>query len=288
MSDARRILVTGAAGRLGSTVAALFVREGFDVVATDVVDPGDVDYPFVHADLRDHDVASSIQADRDVVLHIGNHPGIGPNEAPQVVFSENVAINANVFQAAAERGVGTLVFASTIQLIGSHPDLRTVVTPPERPPVPFSGDTEPTPSNLYSLSKTVSETMLRYFAERCGIAATALRLPLLHHHEERFVVAAGSERPVDLYEGFTGLTYADAAALFLAVVRADLHGYHVFAAGTAHRHRDLGVADLIRTFYPGTDPDLPDLVELRPVTEATGWTLGPGYGTTHRPTTAGG
>ena len=38
ITNQRRILVTGAAGRLGSTVAALFHDEGFPVRATDVVE----------------------------------------------------------------------------------------------------------------------------------------------------------------------------------------------------------------------------------------------------------
>jgi hypothetical protein len=42
-------------------------------------------------------------------------------------------------------------------------------------------------------------------------------------------------------------------------------------AGTSHRHRDLALPDLIRTHYPELDPDLPDLIDLTAVTEATGW-----------------
>ena len=37
-----RVLVTGAAGRLGSTVAAVVHRAGYELLATDVVEPGDV------------------------------------------------------------------------------------------------------------------------------------------------------------------------------------------------------------------------------------------------------
>lgn len=271
-----RVLVTGAAGRLGRAVAARFHADGFDLLATDVVDAGDVPYRFERADLLDHEAAAALLTDVDVVLHLGNHPGIGP-VPPQVVFNQNIAMNENVFQGAAERGVSRIVFASTLQLIGSHVDDRTVVAPPARPAFPLSGDTPPTPSNVYALSKTVSEVMLRYYAERCGIQCTALRLPLLHHHQDSIMVGSGSERTDDVFEGFTGLAYDDAASLFLAVVDADLTGFRIFMAGTSHRHRDLALPDLIRRHYPELDPDTPDLIDLTTVTRDTGWRLGPGY-----------
>ena len=175
-----RVLVTGAAGRLGGAVVPVLVRAGHDVVATDLVTPAtDLGAPVTVADLRDHRAALDVLAGVDAVVHLGNRPGIG-RTPPQVVFNENVTINENVFQGAAEQGVGRIVFASTLQLIGSHPDTRTVVAPPDRPRFPIDGDTAPASSNVYALSKEVSEVMLRYYAERCGIVAVALRFPLLH------------------------------------------------------------------------------------------------------------
>lgn len=279
-SSTTRVLVTGAAGRLGGTVASRFHAEGFDLLATDVVDADDVPYRFERADLLDHVAVSALLVDIDVVLHIGNHPGIGPRP-PQLVFNENITMNENVFQGAAEHGVSRIVFASTLQLIGSHVDARTVVEPPPRPTFPLSGDSLPTPSNVYALSKTVAETMLRYYAERCGIQCTALRFPLLHRGQESIMVDSGTERPDDITEGFTGLTYDDAASLFLAVVNTDLVGFRTYMAGTSHRHRDLELPDLIRTHYPELDPNTPDLIDLTSVTRDTGWQLGPGY---RRPT----
>jgi nucleoside-diphosphate-sugar epimerase len=275
-----RILVTGAAGRLGTAVAARFQREGFDLLATDVVDAGDVPYRFQRADLLDHEAASALLDGIEVVLHIGNHPGIGP-WPPQRVFNENIAMNENIFQGAAERGVSRIVFASTLQLVGSHVDARTVVDAPPRPAFPLSGDTPPAPGNVYALSKTVSETMLRYYAERCGVDCTALRFPMLHYDPTSVMVGSGEERPDDITEGFTGLTYDDAASLFLAVVNSDLPGFRIFMAGTAHRHRDLELPDLIRIHYPELDPRTPDLIDLTAVSHATGWRLGSDY---RRPT----
>jgi nucleoside-diphosphate-sugar epimerase len=270
------VLVTGAAGRLGRTVAALFHQEGYEVVASDVVRAGDVPYRFEQVDLLDHSAASALLEGIDALLHIGNHPGIG-DRPPQVVFNENVAMNENVFQGAAERTVRHIVFASTVQLIGSHVDARTVVDAPERPSFPLSGTTRPQPSNLYALSKTVSEVMLRYYAERCGIACTSLRFPLLHRHEDWVTVRSGHERPIDIFEGFTGLTYDDAAASFLAVTRAGLTGYRVYLPATAHRHHDLDVPELVQRFYPDVAPDIDDLVDLTAFTDETSWRLGAGY-----------
>lgn len=126
VSHQPRVLVTGAAGRLGSTVSALLHREGFDLLATDIT-ADDVPYRFVQADLLDHSLGLELLADIDVLLHLGNHPGIGARP-PQLVFNENVSMNENMFQGAAEQGVGKIVFTSTIQLIGSHiEDRKSVV-----------------------------------------------------------------------------------------------------------------------------------------------------------------
>jgi nucleoside-diphosphate-sugar epimerase len=270
VSDPGRVLVTGAAGRLGRAVCALLADAGVEFVGTDIADVPDADPPLVRADLRDHTAALDVLAGVDAVVHLGNRPGIGVTP-PQVVFNENVTINENVFQGAAELGVGRIVFASTIQLVGSHPDRRTVVDPPSRPAFPWDGDTAAQPSNVYSLSKAVSETMLRYYVERCGLDAVALRFPLLHRWQDRVRVAFGEETATDVYEGFTGLHVDDAAAVVLAVLRADLPGYRAYAPATSHRHRDLSVEELLRTFYPEDPADLPDLVDVTALAHDTGW-----------------
>jgi nucleoside-diphosphate-sugar epimerase len=276
-----RVLVTGAAGRLGRSVASLFHREGFDLLTSDVVDAGDVPYRFVRADLLDHARALELLEDIDVLLHLGNHPGIGATP-PQLVFNDNVAMNENMFQGAAEQGVGKIVFASTLQLIGSHIDRRTVVTEPSNPGYPLNETTVPDPSNVYALSKTVTEVMLRYYAERCGIDCVALRFPLLHFNDDRVRVSSGDEQPNDILEGFTGLSYEDAAELFLAVVRTDLPGYRVYMAGAAHRHRDLALDELIRVHYPDVPVTTKDLIDVSTITAETGWRPNPAPDWSHR------
>jgi len=270
VSNRSRVLVTGAAGRLGRTVSSLLHDEGFELLATDIVDAEDLPYRFVQADLLDHERVLELLEDIDVLVHLGNHPGIG-GRAPQLVFNDNVSMNENMFQGAAERGVAKIVFASTLQQIGSHIDPRTVINEPSRPSYPLDETMTPDPSNVYALSKTVSEVMLRYYAERCGIDCVALRFPLLHHSEDRVRVNSGEERPDDVLEGFTGLSYEDAARLALAVVRTDLPGYRVYMPGVAHRHRDLALADLIRVHYPNAPATTQDLIDVSTIVDQTGW-----------------
>jgi nucleoside-diphosphate-sugar epimerase len=265
-----RVLVTGAAGRLGRAVSALLHEEGVDFVGTDIVDPGEVPYPFSPADLLDHSGVSRLLEGVDVVMHLGNHAGLGP-VPPQIVFGRNTTMNTNVFQGAAEHGLSRIIFASTLQLIGSHVDSRTVSDPPTPPRFPLSGATLAQPSNLYALSKAVAEQMLQYYADRCGVDCVALRLPLLHHGENSRGVNTGSETIIDILEGFTGLTYRDAAGAFLAILRSDLTGYRSYMVGTAHRHNDFDVDDLIRTFYPAVPPGTPDLIDCSALTRETGW-----------------
>ncbi|MFW2381406.1 MAG: NAD-dependent epimerase/dehydratase family protein [Acidimicrobiales bacterium] len=272
----QRVLVTGAAGRLGRAVTARLADEGYHFLATDIVDPGEVTFPFQQADLMDHTTASRLLRGIDVVMHFGNHPGIGATP-PQVVFNENTTMNTNVFQGAAEQGVDRIIFASTLQLIGSHIDGLTVVKPPPDPTFPLRGDTVARPANLYALSKVVAEQQLQYYADRCGLECIALRFPMLHNHGPWVGVSSGDENDVDITEGFTGLSYRDAANLVLAVLRSDLPGYRCYMAGTAHRHNDLAIDALVRTFYPHLQPDIADLIDNTTITRETGWKISDDY-----------
>ena len=118
----------------------------------------------------------------------------------------------------------------------------------------------------------MSEVMLRYFADRCGIEVTVLRFPLLHDGDERVLVRRDEETPIDVFEVFTGLTYDDAARAVVAVLDTDGSGYRVYLAAVPHRHRDLDEAGLIERFYPHAPSSTPPLIDVSALTRDTGWT----------------
>ena len=262
-SPSEQIVVTGASGRLGLAVAHLLEGQSYRVVRTDIAPPPASTAQFIAADLREYDQVQRVLSGSHTVVHLGNHPGLGASD-PQNVFNENVTINENVFQCAAEVGAQHIIFASTIQLFGSKPDLETVMRPPQRPTFPITDDTPPAPSNLYSLSKQVSEVMLKFYAERCGVTTTALRLPLLHHREPHFAVTAGTENEHDIFEGFTSLTYADAAQLVLSIVTSNLTGFNAFNIGVSDRHLDYSIKELSKAFYEELPSDVTRIIDLGP------------------------
>ncbi len=237
MPDQPNILITGAAGRIGKVTADLLHEESYPILATDLRRGKDTPYPFKTTDLTEMEQVKALMEKIDAVVHLANHPGMG-DRPPHVTFNENVTMNLNVFQAAAELGARRIIFASTLQVIGSHADTRTVKNLPPPPNYPLDGDTEPTPANTYSLSKTVSEVMLRHYADRCGLDAVAIRYPLIHQHEvEVFVPIADFNRDL-LLEGFSFLSINDAASLILAILKSELPGYRVYVPAISDRCAD--------------------------------------------------
>ena len=238
--------------------------------------PTDVPYRFEQADLLDHERVLELLEDIDVLLHIGNHPGIGTSP-PQLVFNENVSMNENMFQGAAERGVGKIVFASTLQLIGSHIDRRTVINEPSTPSYPLERDT-------WHPTRPTSTRSARPSARSCsattpsGVASTASRFGsrCCTTATDRVRVSSGEERPTDILEGFTGLSYEDAAALFLAVVRhrsARLPGVHAGHRSPASRS-GTSRAHLVSTI-PRFPPTRPISIDISTIVDETGWQPSP-------------
>ena len=274
--DISPILVTGAAGRLGRHVVRHLHEAGHEVTASDQVKTTKFDCPFVLTDLRDHARATSLVREFRTVIHLGNIPGL---KHPQTTFNDNVTINQNVFQAAAEGRASRVIFASTLQLIGSHLDARTVRHPPPPPSYPLDGSTPPQSANTYALSKSVSELMLRYYVERCGLDGVAVRYPLIIGPDYPPGLAEEPITDTIIREGFSVLSFDDAARLAKDIVEHPLPGFRIYSPGVSRRQPRYTNAELRRKFYPDLPASDDDLIDNSLITTDVGWTPSLSYAT---------
>jgi nucleoside-diphosphate-sugar epimerase len=163
-----KVCVTGASGKAGRAVVADLLEHGFEVVATDVVaaSPG-LGAHVMRADLTDYGHAVDVLHGTDAVIHLANipAPGLYP---PAQTLTTNLAMNANVFLAAAKLGLDRVVWASSETTLGLPFDV-----PPRYAPV--DEDHYPVPTSTYALSKVASETMAEQIAGWSGIPFVALR-----------------------------------------------------------------------------------------------------------------
>ncbi|MGN6681109.1 MAG: NAD-dependent epimerase/dehydratase family protein [Streptosporangiaceae bacterium] len=163
-----KICVTGSSGRAGRAVVAGLAEHGHGVIGVDLVPPGD-DGPadFLRADLTDYGQAVEVLQGVDAVIHLANIPAPGLR-TPSVTFNDNMPMNFNVFQAAAEAGLRRVVWASSETTLG-----LPFSTPPRYAPV--DEDHYPVPNSSYALSKVASETIATEIAKWSGIPFVALR-----------------------------------------------------------------------------------------------------------------
>jgi nucleoside-diphosphate-sugar epimerase len=167
---AQRIVVTGAAGQAGRAVVTDLREHGYDVLATDTMVSGDDrGQGMLKADLTDYGQAVEVLSEPGVgaVVHLANIPAPGLS-TPAVTFNANMAMNFNVFSAAAAVKLSRVVWASSETTLGLPFD-----TPPRYAPV--DEDHFPVPTTTYALSKVASETIAGHIADWSGIPFVALR-----------------------------------------------------------------------------------------------------------------
>lgn len=160
----RRIVITGAAGRVGSMLIAHFhARNGFEMVLIDR-DPGGNDA--IHkAELRRYDpVWTELFSKADAVVHLAGEASPAAPWALQA--ADNLEPSLNVFRAAAEKGVRRVVYASSLQsMLGYRYTSQPIVA-----------DAQPRPISFYGAAKLFCEMMARRFTEDGKFSAICLRL----------------------------------------------------------------------------------------------------------------
>ncbi|MBR4433628.1 MAG: NAD-dependent epimerase [Bacteroidaceae bacterium] len=175
-----KILVTGAAGFIGSKLACLLARRGDDVVGIDNInDYYDIrlkqgrldefgrDFRFVRMDLTDREGLSRLFADEhfDKVVNLAAQAGVRYSITnPYAYLDSNLVGFMNILECCRHNGVQYLVYASSSSVYGLNSK------------VPFSEDDKAdTPVSLYAATKKANEGMAHAYSKLYGLPTTGLR-----------------------------------------------------------------------------------------------------------------
>jgi nucleoside-diphosphate-sugar epimerase len=187
-----KVCVTGATGKAGRAAVTELREHGYDVLATDtVVTRDDAGQGVLRADLTDYGQATEVLRGAEGVVHLANIPAPG-RSTPAVTFNANVAMNFNIFHAAAALGLRRVVWASSETTLGlPFGGGREQIPGAEGLPpryAPVDEDHFPLPATTYALSKVTSETIAEHIAQWSGIPFVGLRISNIMepHDYERF------------------------------------------------------------------------------------------------------
>ncbi len=165
------ILVTGAAGYIGSVCAEVLLSRGFRVVALDNLQEGHraavpPQAVFVEADLAIRPQIEQVFSQHRIgaVMHFAGEALVAKSmREPSTFYAANVACGVNLLDAMIRHGVRKFIFSSTAATYG------------EPAIVPIPEDHPNNPINPYGKSKLVFEQILADYAKYAGLQFVALR-----------------------------------------------------------------------------------------------------------------
>jgi len=159
-----RLLITGAAGALGSQLRAGLHPLATTLRLTDRADLGEAapHEELVSAELGDFDAIMRVVEGCDAIVHFG----AAPVERPWAEVLESSIIGGyNVYEAARRHGVGRIVYASSIHAVGFA-----------RREEGADVDTGQKPDSLYGVSKCFVENLAYMYWMKFGIESACLRI----------------------------------------------------------------------------------------------------------------
>jgi len=231
-----RILVTGAAGMLGSALRPALRNAGHEVFATDIntedddvesLDVREVDDVFRWTDKTKPDLIMHLAAETDVDLCEFD---IEHAYRTNTIGTQNVAY-------ACQKADAPMVYISTAGLFdGRKEGAYTEFDPPN-------------PVIVYGQSKLEGERFVQSFLHKYFVVRAGWMIGGGPHKDKKFVnkivkqIAAGAQELYAVVDKFGTPTYTkDFAQCLLGLIETDYYGlYHMACGGTATRH-DVAVA----------------------------------------------
>ena len=161
----KKIVLTGAAGRLGSYLREPLSKMAETLVSSDIKDDVGALYAgesYVKADLESLDAMMSLLEGADMVVHFGAYVDEAPFEK---LLGPNFIGAYNVWEAAFQQGLRRVVYASSIHAVGMHPKNEFIGT-----------DAPHRPDTFYGLAKCFAEDLASMYWDKRGLESVCLRI----------------------------------------------------------------------------------------------------------------
>jgi nucleoside-diphosphate-sugar epimerase len=214
----KRVLITGAAGRIGSSMAAQ-LKDRYDLRLACY--PAIPEQPAVDdvlvADISVYDEIAPAMQGIDAVIHLAGEPST--RASWEVVRSRNIDATYNVLESARQAGVRRVIFASTNHVMGMYDRDRQWPIYPSQPVRPDS---------LYGVSKAFGEALGRHYYDQYGLSVICFRIGWF------------LTEPRDEIGRWMWLSPRDCAQLMWRAIESDV-GFGIFYAisGNGGRHWDI-------------------------------------------------
>ena len=170
-----RVLVTGAAGFIGSNMVDRLLAAGHEVVGFDNMSTGQEHFleeagrnsrfSFYRGDLLERESLLEVMQGAELVVHLAANADVRfGTEHPRKDLDQNTIATGNVLEAMRERGCKRIVFASTGSVYGEPEIFPT----PETCPFPVQ-------TSLYGASKLAAEGLIQAYCEGFGMQGYVFR-----------------------------------------------------------------------------------------------------------------
>ncbi|MFB6817279.1 NAD-dependent epimerase/dehydratase family protein [Streptomyces sp. NPDC056347] len=211
MPAPRTVLLTGAAGGLGTLMRGLLPGYGYALRLFDAA-PVEGEPDAITADLGDREALREAVRGVDAIIHLA---GISLESSFDKILRANIEGTYHLYEAAREEGVRRVVFASSNHVVGYTP--RPL---PGGPPV--RSDAPRRPDTFYGLSKSFGEDLAQLYWDRHGLETVSVRIGSCYPEPT-------SVRMLSLW-----LSPADGARLFHAALTAKDVGHTVVHGSSAN------------------------------------------------------
>lgn len=159
-----KLLLTGAAGIVGSALRPLLTDLAETVVLSDISEITDLaaHETFVQCDVADEAAVAHLVKGVNGIIHLG---GISIEKPFELILEGNIRGAYNLFEAARKAGRPRIIFASSNHVVGFYrrdERLDTTVLP--------------RPDSLYGVSKAFGENLASYYFDKFGQECLSVRI----------------------------------------------------------------------------------------------------------------
>ncbi|SBT94538.1 uronate dehydrogenase [Streptomyces sp. DI166] len=211
MPAPRTVLLTGAAGGLGTLMRELLPEYGYELRLLDLR-PIEGAPDAIVADLADKKALREAVRGVDAIIHLA---GISLEAPFEKILRANIEGTYNLYEAAREEGVARIVFASSNHAVGFTPRPQG-----DDPLIPI--DTPRRPDTFYGLSKSFGEDLAQFYWDKYGLETVSVR------------IGSCFPEPVNVRMLSVWMSPADGARLLHAALTAEHVGHTVVYGSSAN------------------------------------------------------